>query len=146
MSIDSITLWHKRARPNPSEDDFNKQLGCHFEEIAEMLETLSSPSMPACDDIELALKAISTLANNLKYGGYQVDFSDREGMLDSLCDQIVTALGVGHCANMKTAEAIKLVDESNWTKYDENGLPVFNDHGKIQKGPHYAPPVLDGLY
>jgi len=40
MSVDSIEMWHKRARPNPTDKDFNVQLGCHFEEIVEMLDAL----------------------------------------------------------------------------------------------------------
>lgn len=39
MSIESIELWHKRARPEPTDKDFNVQLGCHLEEVVEMLGT-----------------------------------------------------------------------------------------------------------
>jgi hypothetical protein len=31
MSVDQIELWHKRARPKPTEGDFNVQLGCDSE-------------------------------------------------------------------------------------------------------------------
>ncbi len=66
--------------------------------------------------------------------------------LDSLADQIVTSVGVGHCAGMKTAEAVTAVNRSNYSKFDKNGYPIFNDSGKIAKGPDYAPPNLEGLY
>jgi len=34
MSIDSMYLWHLRARPEPTSRDFDVQLGCHLEEVA----------------------------------------------------------------------------------------------------------------
>jgi hypothetical protein len=146
MSTDHIELWHQRARPTPTVADFNVQIGCHFEEIAEMLETLTSPSETACDDLDRAFTAITKLALSLKQGAYQVEVTDREDFLDSLCDQQVTAIGVGHCAKMKPTEALRRVNASNWSKFDVNGKPLFNENGKITKGPNYHAPTLDGCY
>ena len=49
---DPIEMWHHRCRPHPTVADFNVQLGCHFEEIAELIETLSSASEEACDTLD----------------------------------------------------------------------------------------------
>lgn len=40
-TLQSIAEWHQQARPNPSDKDFNVQLGCHLEEVCEMLEALT---------------------------------------------------------------------------------------------------------
>jgi hypothetical protein len=47
---------------------------------------------------------------------------------------------------MNIVEAINRVNSSNWSKYNADGKPIFNEHGKIAKGPNYAPPDLEGLY
>jgi hypothetical protein len=38
MSIDSIELWHRRGRPDPTARELDIQLGCHVEEFVEMLD------------------------------------------------------------------------------------------------------------
>ena len=143
MSVDQIELWHKRARPSPTHANFDVQLGCHFEEIEEMMRSATSSDHELWEDVRLQILALSKL---LKGGLMTVHFNDRREFLDSLADQVVTSVGVGHCAGMKTAEAIAAVNRSNWSKFDKNGNPIFNEHGKIAKGPDYTPPDLEGLY
>lgn len=38
--------------------------------------------------------------------------------------------------------ALKEVNLSNWSKFDENGNPIFNENGKIVKGENYFKPDL----
>jgi hypothetical protein len=92
--------------------------------------------------------ALTVVALGLKQGTmkFHVKPEDRKQFLDSQADQIVTAVGVGHCAKMNIVEGVRRVNSSNWSKYDTNGKPIFNDHGKIMKGPDYKAPDLEGLY
>ena len=60
----------------------------------------------------------------------------------SLCDQIVTAVGVAHCAGMKIVDGLHEVNRSNWSKFDENGEPILDETRKIIKGPNYTKPDL----
>lgn len=142
----NIELWHQRARPKVDEAAFNVQLGCHLEEIVEMLTTLV---VQDASNYEFILSKstydLHTLASALKTGKVTIKLRNREEFLDSLADQVVTTIGVGHCANMKVVEAIWEVDRSNWSKF-ENGLPVFKEGGKIAKGEHYRPPNLKGMF
>jgi hypothetical protein len=153
MSIDSIALWHKRARPTPSHRDFDVQVGCHLEEVLEMLETLEfsytdefGTYLPVKGHNTAAYSALKQLADNLKSGATEARITDRMDLLDSLADQVVTAVGVGHCAYMGVTDACAQVNSSNWSKFDDNGQPIFDAKGKIAKGPRYAPPDLEGLY
>ena len=141
MSIDSIELWHRRARPDVTTKTFDVQLGCHLEEVVEMLACLKFNGGWHNLRYELTL-----LADRLKSGGETAIICDRKELLDSLADQIVTAVGVGHNAGMKTSEAVDAVNRSNWSKFDDEGFPIFNEHGKIAKGPNYKRPILDNLY
>lgn len=143
MSADQIELWHKRARPSPTADDFNVQLGCHFEELEEMMRAIKGSDYELWEDVRLQVLVLSKL---LKGGHMVATIADRKELLDSLADQVVTSIGVGHCAGMKTADAISAVNRSNYSKFDKNGMPIFNEQGKVMKGPDYAPPDLEGLY
>lgn len=62
-------------------------------------------------------------------------------LLDALCDQIVTAIGVGYMAGFDMAGALREVIRSNASKF-ENGKPLFDENGKIRKGKDYTPPEL----
>lgn len=148
MSIDLISLWHSRARPTPTDKDFNVQLGCHFEELAEMMECLLGYDEPADTRMFDAYERIKMLADDLKAGElhYQIIPEHRKDFLDSIGDQIVTATGVGHCAKMNVTEAVRRINSSNFSKYDTDGKPIFDKNGKVSKGPNYAPPDLEGLY
>jgi hypothetical protein len=143
MSADQIELWHKRARPSPTAADFNVQLGCHFEEIEEMMRAIKGSDYELWEDVRLQVLVLSKL---LKGGHMAATITDRKELLDSIADQVVTGIGVGQCAGMQTAKAVERVNTSNWSKFDEIGMPIFNEQGKVMKGPDYAPPDLEGLY
>jgi hypothetical protein len=145
MTIKKIEQWHQKARPNPDAKAFNIQLGCHAEEFVEMLELLDAADHDDAMTIHLAELAVKALSRRLKMGRLAVVVADRKEFLDSLADQVVTAIGVGHCAGMQTAEACERVNDSNWSKFVD-GEPVFNEAGKIAKGPDYAELNLEGLY
>ena len=52
-----------------------------------------------------------------------------------------------YAANMKwdLDEAMHRVHESNMSKLDEYGKPIYREDGKVLKGPNYAPPNLEDL-
>ena len=148
MSIDSIELWHKRARPNPTEKDFNVQLGCHMEEFVEMIAALrfshkngTGVEMPGKNS--LLYQQVKDFADGLKAGRITADIADRKELVDAMADQVVTAVGVGHTANMKITRAVDIVNTSNWSKFSPEGQPYFDQNGKILKGPNYVPPALE---
>lgn len=149
MSITNIELWHKRARPIPTDKDFNVQLGCHFEEVAEMVETLTfhvHGHPRTAGEMTMLHTGLKMFADKLKSGEAIATISNRKELLDSLADQIVTATGVGHCAGMDVVNACVEVDASNWSKFGDNGYPIFDSNGKIKKGPDYREPDLTGMY
>ena len=148
MAIESIELWHKRARPNPSEKDFSVQLGCHMEEFVEMIAALrfshkngTGVEMPGKNS--MLYQQVKDFADGLKAGRITADIADRRELVDAMADQIVTAVGVGHTANMKTTRAVDIVNTSNWSKFSPEGQPYFDQNGKILKGPNYVPPALE---
>ena len=133
--IHSIKEWFKAAKPNPSTADACVQIGCHYEEVSEMSAVLYDNDV-AC---ELAATAIAYKMNRSGYIGASA--GDRVELLDALCDQIVTAVGVAYMMGMDIEGALAEVNRSNWSKF-EGGVPVFNEQGKIAKGVEYTPPEL----
>ena len=136
--IHSIKEWFKAAKPNPSTADVCVQLGCHYEEISEMSAVLY-------EDVEYAL-ADTAILYKIKHSEYigvleKLSADARVELLDSLCDQIVTAVGVAYMMGMDIEGALAEVNRSNWSKF-EGGVPVFNEQGKIAKGVEYTPPEL----
>lgn len=148
MTIECIELWHKRARPNPTEKDFSVQLGCHMEEFVEMIEALrfthkngTGVEMPGKNS--MIYQQVKDFADGLKAGRITADIANRKELVDALADQVVTAVGVGHTAGMKITKAVDIVTTSNWSKFSPEGQPYFDQNGKILKGPNYVPPALE---
>lgn len=148
MSIESIALWHKRARPAPNDENFNVQLGCHLEEFVEMIEALrfthkNGTGVEVPGKNSMLYQQVKDFADGLKSGRITAQVADRREMVDALADQIVTAVGVGHCASMQIVKAVDIVNTSNWAKFSPEGQPYFDQNGKILKGPNYVPPALE---
>jgi predicted HAD superfamily Cof-like phosphohydrolase len=148
MSIESIALWQKRARPTPNNRDFDVALGCHLEEIVEMIEALrfshrngTGVQMPGKNS--MLYQQVKDFADGLKAGRIIAEVANRKDLVDALADQIVTAVGVGHCASTDIVKAVNIVNTSNWSKFSPNGEPYFDQNGKVLKGPNYVPPALD---
>ena len=145
--VADIAEWHHRARPEPTDRDLDVQLGCHFEEIAEMVKDMTFTHIdfgPMAGEESSLYVMLTMLADSLKKGHVSTTIEDRVGVLDALADQIVTGVGVGHCADMDVDAALRRVNQSNWTKYVD-GKPVFDENGKIAKPNTYRAPQLEDL-
>ena len=140
--IASITLWHRRARPEPTDKDFQVQFGCHLEEIAEMLICLEGDDQVTKNKLATLAFQLAGAAEGFKMGVYSADIVNRKEFLDACCDQVVTAVGAAYCAQMNIEQGMAIVNTSNWSKFDENGQPMRDENGKIKKGPRYNPPHL----
>ena len=138
MSINKTLEWFKEAVPNPDNKTLSVQIGCHLEEVAEMLGALEISNKVLLED---AVCSLTVLADNLKSGRHHIEYIDDTEMLDSIADQIVTATGVAHMLSMDIAGALDEVNRSNFSKF-EDGKPVFLDGGKIGKGRDYVAPDL----
>lgn len=138
--ITQTKKWFEIAVPNPTSKNISTQIGCHLEEVAEMLETISSVNKDDAKIIASLNDAIVYVANRVKQNG-SIVVKDHIGLLDSLADQIVTATGVGTFLGMNVPGALAEVNRSNYSKF-EDGEPVFNENKKVMKGKDYTPPDL----
>ena len=69
----------------------------------------------------------------------------RSNQLKELADLVYVCYQ--YAANMEwdLDEAMKRVHNSNMSKLDDYGNPVYREDGKVMKGPNYAPPNLEDL-
>ena len=139
MEIKHIKQWFEIAVPNPTNENVSVQYGCHLEEIAEMLEATGDTYTSDCvvNKSEFYKKLESRHFNFIS----SLDKDQKIELLDSLCDQIGTAVGVAHMLGMNIEGALKEVNDSNMSKF-EYGKAVFNENGKIKKGKYYRKPDL----
>lgn len=138
----SAAQWFQQAVPVPTASSKMAQLGCHFEEVAEMLDALGTGCEIDIEDLAAAFKTAAGDADGADE--FMREFEariDMTALLDSLCDQIVTAVGVAHMMGFDLQGALAEVNRANWSKF-VNGRPVFDHNGKIMKGPHYLPPII----
>lgn len=140
--------WFELAVTTPTDKNKMVQLGVHFEEVGEMFEAIGE------DDQATALSRVATAFKTGVTQGVAQDVVpltfdrltvNRKELLDALCDQIVTSVGVAHMLGLNIVEAMARVNDSNWSKYVDN-KPIFDENGKIKKGPNYKKPDLEGLY
>ena len=61
---------------------------------------------------------------------------------DALTDILYVAYGAGHAFGINLDKCFNEVQDSNMSKLDKNGKPIYNEHGKVMKGPKYFKPDL----
>jgi len=139
--IQRILDWFDEAKPEPSEKDFSVQLGVHIEEVVEMLNCFITEDIDIAMALGNAIHCLNVLSESLKANEGLVEITDPLEFLDSLNDQVVTAVGTAKFAGYDFLGSIKEVNDSNYSKFVD-GKAVFNEQGKIAKGPNYFKPDL----
>tara|TARA_R100001082_G_scaffold308_1_gene159 strand:+ start:13859 stop:14338 length:480 start_codon:yes stop_codon:yes gene_type:complete len=66
----------------------------------------------------------------------------REELVKELSDLVFVCYQFASAFNINLDKAMQLVYESNLTKLDDNGNPIFRPDGKVLKGPNYVAPNL----
>ena len=62
---------------------------------------------------------------------------------DALTDILYVTYGAGHAFGINLDKCFEEVQNSNMSKLDDNGKPIYNEHGKVMKGPNYFKPDLN---
>lgn len=149
QTLQSIIDWFKIAKPNPTNQNIVQQMAYHFEEVAEMCDAIGAYDVESeLIQLKYDLLSVSRADEGYSNAGFFIRHTDKKALLDALCDQIVTALGVGYMLGFDMHGALAEVNRSNYTKFttDEHGnhVPYINEHGKIGKNPDtYRKPDLE---
>ena len=68
--------------------------------------------------------------------------SDLLEVADALTDILYVTYGAGHAFGIDLDKCFDEVQNSNMSKLDEDGKPIYNEAGKVMKGPNYFKPDL----
>ena len=68
---------------------------------------------------------------------------DLKETVDALTDILYVAYGAGHAFGVNLDKCFEEVQNSNMSKLGADGKPIFNENGKVMKGPNYFKPNLN---
>ena len=71
-----------------------------------------------------------------------IDKKDIKEVADALTDILYVTYGAGHAFGINLDKCFDEVQNSNMSKLDNNGKPIYNESGKVMKGPNYFKPDL----
>ena len=71
-----------------------------------------------------------------------IDKKDIKEVADALTDILYVTYGAGHALGINLDKCFDEVQNSNMSKLDNNGKPIYNENGKVMKGPNYFKPNL----
>ena len=72
-----------------------------------------------------------------------IEKKDIKEVADALTDILYVTYGAGHAFGINLDKCFEEVQNSNMSKLGEDGKPIYNDKGKVMKGPNYFKPNLD---
>ena len=71
-----------------------------------------------------------------------IDKKDIKEVADALTDILYVTYGAGHAFGVNLDKCFEEVQNSNMSKLGSDGKPIYNEHGKVMKGPDYFKPDL----
>ena len=72
-----------------------------------------------------------------------IDNKDIKEVADALTDILYVTYGAGHAFGINLDKCFEEVQNSNMSKLGSDGKPIYNDKGKVMKGPNYFKPDLN---
>ncbi|MAJ23147.1 MAG: phosphoribosyl-ATP diphosphatase [Candidatus Pelagibacter sp. TMED64] len=116
----------------------------NFESVRKFMETFgqkvrTKPEIPDEKTMQLRLDLIQEELDELKEAMKQKNLKE---IADALTDILYVTYGAGFAYGINLDKCFKEVQRSNMSKLGEDGKPIFNDKGKVMKGPNYSEPNL----
>ena len=85
---------------------------------------------------------ISLINEELEEFKEAIKNNDLKEATDALTDILYVTYGAGHAFGVNLDKCFDEVQKSNMSKLGENGKPIYNEAGKVMKGPNYFKPDL----
>jgi|TARA_B100001059_G_C17782111_1_gene554858 predicted HAD superfamily Cof-like phosphohydrolase len=116
----------------------------NFENVKKFMETFGQEtkekaSFPNDKITSLRYDLIKEELGELKEA---IDNKDIKEVADALTDILYVTYGAGHAFGINLDKCFEEVQNSNMSKLDIDGKPIYNDKGKVMKGPNYFKPDL----
>jgi predicted HAD superfamily Cof-like phosphohydrolase len=116
----------------------------NFESVKKFMETFGQEikekaSFPNDKITSLRYELIKEELDELKEA---IDKKDLKEVADALTDILYVTYGAGHAFGIDLDKCFEEVQNSNMSKLGNDGKPIYNDKGKVMKGPNYFKPNL----
>ena len=117
----------------------------NFEQVKKFMQTFgqevrTKASFPNDKIVKLRLELIREELAELKEA---IEKEDIKEVADALTDILYVTYGAGHAFGVNLDKCFEEVQNSNMSKLGSDGKPIYNEQGKVMKGPDYFKPNLE---
>ena len=116
----------------------------NFEDVKTFMKTFgqmvrTKPQFPDEKTMQLRCDLIKEELNELEHA---MKTKNLKEVADALTDILYVTYGAGYAYGIDLDKCFKEVQRANMSKLGEDGKPIYNDRGKVMKGPNYLAPDL----
>ncbi len=116
----------------------------NFEDVKKFMETFgqivrTEPQFPDDKTMQLRFDLIQEELNELEEA---MKTKNLKEIADALTDILYVTYGAGYAYGINLDKCFKEVQRANMSKLGKDGKPIYNENGKVMKGPNYTPPNL----
>jgi len=116
----------------------------NFEKVGIFMKTFGQEvkKSPAFSNDKINNLRLSLIKEELNELIDAMNKKDLVEVADALTDILYVTYGAGHAFGINLDKCFEEVQNSNMSKLDDNGKPIYNNNGKVMKGPNYFKPDL----
>ena len=116
----------------------------NFEKVGLFMKTFGQEvkNRPSLSSEKINNLRISLIEEELKEFKDALFNKDIKEVADALTDILYVTYGAGHAFGINLDDCFSEVQRSNMSKLGNDGKPIYNEHGKVMKGPNYFKPDL----
>ncbi len=116
----------------------------NFEKVGLFMKTFGQEvkNKPGLSSEKINKLRVSLINEELEEFKDAIKNNDLKEAADALTDILYVTYGAGHAFGVNLDKCFDEVQQSNMSKLGEDGKPIYNDKGKVMKGPNYFKPDL----
>jgi predicted HAD superfamily Cof-like phosphohydrolase len=116
----------------------------NFDDVKKFMEVFgqmvkTKPQFPDNKTMQLRFDLIQEELNELEEA---MKTKNLKEIADALTDILYVTYGAGYAYGINLDKCFKEVQRANMSKLGKDGKPIYNEKGKVMKGPNYLPPDL----
>ena len=117
----------------------------NFEKVKKFMETFGQEVKQKAEfpNSKITTLRYDLIKEELEELRIAMERKDIKEVADALTDILYVTYGAGHSFGINLDKCFEEVQSSNMSKLGEDGRPIYNDKGKVMKGPNYFEPDLN---
>ena len=116
----------------------------NFQKVKNFMKTFGQEvkSRPSFSSDKINILRYNLIKEELDEFKHALENNDLLEVADALTDILYVTYGAGHAFGINLDACFEEVQNSNMSKLGNDGKPIYNDQGKVMKGPNYFKPDL----